>query len=481
MNERSTATFQHPVMSTALIAGMVFAVLGVAAGGAQASDHTFNRGLSGACTQYAQQLDRFPDVAADATHARAIDCLAHWEIATGRDTDEAERIYAPSDEVSRAAMASFVTRTLERLPAVNVPAPADDRFVDYEAGVHADNVHILRAADVVQGRADGTYGPSQPVTRAAMASYIARMIEFVTDEQIPVGDDVDPAFPDVDGVHANNVNKLATLGIVQGRGEGTYGPSQPVTRAAMVTFVANSMDYLAFRGYLPVPFDIDVEAVADPGPANLNQRITGVVEDQFATGYFSAEIRFEVYRDGVLVLSSNLTSGLGGDIEFRYNADASEGDTDRVVACVVSPADRTEIDAPYCLDDDLDPIEDRRATSLTVGWGELAVASTAPAEGEFFGMALNIDPDDNLLGYQTLPTPDAPTDVPLSEFYIFEYDDTANFQVADETNVATEVFECAVEASIADERNPHLLNISRDAQGWNTYALATSTDVRWCF
>lgn len=127
---------------------------------------------------------------------------------------------------------------------------------------------------------------------------------------------------------------------------------------------------------------------------------------------------------------------------------ARQGDTDRVVACVVSAADRTEFDAPSCLDvDDRQPIEDRRVTELTVGWGELAVASTAPDEGGFD---------------------------------VFGYDVAANLQVGEETNVATEVFECAVESSIADERTP-LLNSSRDAEGWNTYSLATGTDVRWCF
>lgn len=465
-----------------LIVAMVTTTLVATTGGAQANEHTFNRGLAGACTQEAQLLDRFPDVPREATHAQAISCLSHWEIVFGRDDGQDATLYAPGEDVSRAAMASFVARTLQRLPAVELPMPADDPFADYDVGAHVDNVALLRAAGIVEGRVDGTYGPAQPVTRGAMASYIARLLEFVTEEEIPVDDDLDPAFPDTQGVHETNIDKLATLGIVTGREDGSYGLAQPVTRGAMASFIARSMDYLAFRGYLPVPFDIDVVPAASEAPANLNQRITGVVRDQFATGYFSAEIRFEVYRDDALVLTSNLTSGLGGDIEFRYNAAADQGDTDRVVACVVSPADRTEIDVPYCLDvDDLEPIEDRRVTELTVRWGDLAVASTAPDEGEFFGMALDINPDDDVLGYQSLPTPDAPSDVPLGEFYVFEYDDAANFQVGGETNVATEVFECAVELSIADERNPHLLNISRDTEDWNTYSLTTSTDVRWCF
>jgi len=41
---------------------------------------------------------------------------------------------------------------------------------------------------------------------------------------------------------------------------------------------------------------------------------------------------------------------------------------------------------------------------LRFWWGELADASPAPEEGEFFGMALDIDPAESQLVYQTLST-----------------------------------------------------------------------------
>lgn len=291
-------------------------------------------------------------------------------------------------------------------------------------------------------------------------------------------------FPDVapDGAHAATIDCLAHREIVLGRDDGTYGPDEPVTRAAMASFIARAQDYLAVRGYLPVAFEIDVEASADPAPANLNQRVAGQVNDQFDLGYFSAEVRFEVYRDDQLVLDASRTSGLGGGVEFRYNSDADEGDTDRVVSCIVDADERASDGVPFCLGgDDLEPVDGRRVTELTFDWGELAVASAAPAEGEFFGMALSIDTEDNVLGYQTLPTPDAPVDVPLGEFLVFDYLDEANFQVNGQTNVATAVFEWAVQASIVDERNAHLLNISLGPDDRNTYDLSTGTDVSGCF
>jgi hypothetical protein len=464
-------------MSMLVLAGAV-ALLMSTPSASQADSHVFDRGIADACTSYAQSVGTFPDVAADGTHAGAIDCLAHWGIVQGRQGPADDLVYVPGDTVDRAAMASFVAGALERLPAVALPEPSDDRFSDYATGTHADNVHVLRAADIVSGREDGTYAPRAAVTRAQMASYIARAIEFVIDGELP--DDQDGLFPDTGGVHEANIGKLAAIGVVSGRADGSYGPSEPVTRAQMASFVAGALDYLAVRGYLPVAFDIAVAPAAEQPPHNLNQRIAGTVDDQFARGFFSAEVRFEVYRDGALILTSSQTSGLGGDVEFRYNAGADEGDADEVVACIVEPDATPNDDVPFCLDADGEPVEGRRVTELSFTWGEAAVADAAPEEGQFFGMAIDIDTDDNVLGYQTLPSPPIPSDAPIGDFLIFEYVTEANFIVNGETNVPEAAFECAVQASIDDERNGHLLNISLGADTWNSYGLSTSSDVSAC-
>jgi hypothetical protein len=457
---------------------LAVASLLVTASASQADSHVFDRGITGACTSYAQSVGTFPDVAADGAHAGAIDCLSHWGIVRGRQSPGDEPVYVPGDTVDRAAMASFVVRALERLPAVTIPEPTGDRFSDYASGTHAENVHVLRAADIVTGREDGTYAPRAQVTRAQMASYIARAVEFVIEGELPA--EQGEVFPDTDGVHGASIDKLAAIGVVTGRADGSYGPAEPVTRAQMATFIARALDYLAFRGYLPVAFEIAVAPAADQPPNNLNQRVAGTVDDQFGRGYFSAEVRFEVYREGALVLTSNQTSGLGGDVEFRYNAGADEAVTDEVVACIVDADETTSDDVPFCRDADGEPVEGRRVTELSFTWGALAVADPAPDEGRFFGMAIDVDADDNVLGYQTLPSPPIPADAPIGDFLVFEYVTEANFIVNGETNVPEAAFECAVQASIEDERNGHLLSISLGADTWNSYALSTSSDISAC-
>ncbi len=227
-------------------------------------------------------------------------------------------------------------------------------------------------------------------------------------------------------------------------------------------------------------FEIAVSPASDQPPSNLNQRIVGTFVDQFDRGYFSADVRFEVYRDGALVLTSEQTSGLGGDIDVRYNAGASEAITDEVAAGIVEADETTSDEVPFCLDSDLEPVEGRRVTRLAFTWDELAVASSAPDDGQFFGMAIDLDGDDNVLGFQTLPSPPIPSDAPIGDFLVIEYVDDANFIVNGDTNVPEAQFECAVQASIDDERNGHLIDINVGPDHWNSYALSTSTDVSAC-
>jgi hypothetical protein len=66
-------------------------------------------------------------------------------------------------------------------------------------------------------------------------------------------------------------------------------------------------------------------------------------------------------------------------------------------------------------------------------------------------------------------------------FLLIEYRVWGRVEGVDETNVETAVFECAVEASIADERNGPSMSTERGGSEGTAYVFATSTDVSGCF
>src|SRR6056297_4173731 len=96
-------------------------------------------------------------------------------------------------------------------------------------------VEIAQLAEtgITQGRGDGTYGLGDPVTRGAMAAFLYRLAGSPPGPFTPAG------FTDVPAgsTFASEIDWLAGTGITQGRGDGTYGVGDPVTRGAMAAFL----------------------------------------------------------------------------------------------------------------------------------------------------------------------------------------------------------------------------------------------------
>lgn len=138
---------------------------------------------------------------------------------------------------------------------------SQDRFSDDDGSVHQNNINCVAGYQVAQGTDpdNGEYSPGQPISRAQMATFIAKFVETAVGGSLPSGDD---AFAD-DGesVHHEAINKVANAGIVSGRGGDQYDPADPVDRAAMATFIARAIDVVddgdADNGSLPPSSDQD--------------------------------------------------------------------------------------------------------------------------------------------------------------------------------------------------------------------------------
>ena len=81
--------------------------------------------------------------------------------------------YCPEEEVTRAEMATFLAR------AFKLPASASDAFRDDEASMHEAKINALRAAGVTSGcdAVKKLYCPDSPVTRGQMATFIDRAMK----------------------------------------------------------------------------------------------------------------------------------------------------------------------------------------------------------------------------------------------------------------------------------------------------------------
>jgi len=84
--------------------------------------------------------------------------------------------YRPAQQLNRAQMASFIVRALEEVTGQDIPrVPV---FEDI-SGVHQANIEKLANIGVTVGRDVNIYAPGEPVTRAQMASFIARSMDYL--------------------------------------------------------------------------------------------------------------------------------------------------------------------------------------------------------------------------------------------------------------------------------------------------------------
>lgn len=160
-------------------------------------------------------------------HEPMIEAIAAAGI-TGGCTAAGDR-YCPRNSVTRGQMAAFLARVLE------LPAAATDHFADDGGSTHEDAINRVADAGIAGGTDPNTYQPSGDVTRAQMATFLARATDLT---QVSSG-----PFTDVAGnTHEGNINAIDQADITSGcNPQGTrYCPSEPVTRAQMASFLGRA-------------------------------------------------------------------------------------------------------------------------------------------------------------------------------------------------------------------------------------------------
>jgi hypothetical protein len=141
-------------------------------------DGTYRPGLSVTRGQLATFLSRALDLppagpagfsdTGGHVHGEAIDAVVAAGIASGYGDGS----YRPDLAVSRAQMATFLTRALD------LPPGSSGRFSDTVGDVHEAAIDSVAAKGIATGYGDRTYGPGNPVTRAQMATFLVRGLEL---------------------------------------------------------------------------------------------------------------------------------------------------------------------------------------------------------------------------------------------------------------------------------------------------------------
>lgn len=179
-------------------------------------------------------------------------------------------------------------------PATRVPDPG---FTDIADSSHRDTIACLAWYGITRGTAPSTYSPAKLVTRAQMASFLARLIEHVaghpgsgrTGRALPASSSV--SFDDVaaDSPHAAAVARLAAAGIVSG-GPGalpatSFGPHRSVTRAQMAALLDRTVAHVRQRA-LPDGGNVFADDAGSTHEAAINRLAEAGIAQGRSPGLF---------------------------------------------------------------------------------------------------------------------------------------------------------------------------------------------------
>lgn len=124
-----------------------------------------------------------------------------------------------------------------------VPASAASPFSDVsEDHPHFKGISTLSKAGVVSGYDDGTFKPSQAVTRGQAAKIIVNAFDLAASDSVEK-----QTFKDLNksSEYYESITKLAALEVVKGYDDNTFRPNETVTRGQMAVMIARVLDLKA--------------------------------------------------------------------------------------------------------------------------------------------------------------------------------------------------------------------------------------------
>jgi hypothetical protein len=164
---------------------------------------------------------------------------------------------------------------------------------DIQDSKFREHIENLIAGNVVSGYSDGTFRPSEPVTRGQMAKFIVNGFNLGADGNIQQFGDVPSTNP-----FFAYINILKTEGIISGYSDGTYRPNAYVTRGETAKFIHNALKRNGVQG-----------TEVGSGVMSDFPDVTGANVFKDSIIYLSREKIINGFSDGTFKPNNNVTRG----------------------------------------------------------------------------------------------------------------------------------------------------------------------------
>ena len=195
-------------------------------------------------------------------------------------------------------------------------------FTDGEDIVHTEAVNTMAALNIINGKDDGSFDPKATVTRAEMAKMITVALNGGVDPVL--GTQTTPKFSDIGGHWAQKyIEYCANLGIINGRGDGTFEPNGIVTgtEAAKMILVAMGYDSTIFK-FTGADWATNVNVEANNAtPNKLYAGILGIDPSADLSRDNAAQMIYNGVQDHMMTKSPAMTI-TNGEITWEYKKSA---------------------------------------------------------------------------------------------------------------------------------------------------------------
>ncbi len=165
---------------------------------------------------------------AGTTHEEAIRVIADAGLIDGYPDGS----FRPGQSVKRGQLATLVSGVL----GGTAGGEATLDLSDVDGSVHEDGIRVALSAGWMSGYTDGTFRPSEPVTRGQLASTLTAALE------LPDASTTEIVLSDVDGTtHEDGIRALLAAQLATGFSDGTFRPGDPVTRGQLSSILVEAM------------------------------------------------------------------------------------------------------------------------------------------------------------------------------------------------------------------------------------------------
>ena len=234
--------------------------------------------------------------------------------------------------LKRALSLALALVMVMSMMVVGANAVSVDDFSDGADIVNKEAVTVLTSLNVINGKDDGSFDPTGIVTRAEMAKMICVVLNGGRDPQL--GEVVADSYSDTGSHWAKAyIEYCTTLGIVAGRGDGTFAPNETVTMAEAAKMLLVAIGYNAsIEGYTGGNWQINTDVAANQqdlyeGVSAVNTSVDLTRDNAAQMVYNALECQMVKYEyvvatdNGVVTTRPQITtSGLGNVLEEKFNA-----------------------------------------------------------------------------------------------------------------------------------------------------------------